>query len=186
MTMHPNTHGAPFCSPAQILWFYDANLLYQVFSDAGTPLLASAFLISPKVLAQLGAAAGDVESACAVAGRYSPADLAKLAEATGGAISNGGMKLLKLNADLAFAAGRQQRGYRTEMEFPQIGRAYELLEKLRLGERIFSFTEVEEAGVGSLQDQGNTVARRPPLATTLANRYFGTRGREYRIPPGGG
>lgn len=180
MALTPNTSSTAFCTPAQLLDFYDENLLGQLADDTGNPVSPTGLLNNAKVAAALSAAAGDIEAACSVAGRYLPSDLQALIAAGG----NGALRLARLNADLAFASLRERRGYRSEADFPQIARAFLFIERLRLGERIFAFVEVEQAGVGSMQDQGATALRTKPLATTVARRYFGRRGRCY--PAGNG
>ncbi len=178
MAQLPDTSQTAYATAAQMLTFYDYNLLGQLASDTGVPVTAAALLADPNLAAALSAAAGDIEAACLVAGRYRPEDLNAL-------VTNGGVaatKLAKLNADLAFASMRERRGYRTEEDFPQVKRAFDLLDRLRLGERIWSMLDSEQAGVGSRQDMGASVLRQEPLATSVAKRYFGMRGRCYTPP----
>ena len=183
MAQTPDTNGSAYCTPAQMLTFHDAQLIGQLVSDVGTPVSAPSLLSNATLALLLSSAAGQIETACTVGGRYRAQDLLAMAQDTG---SNGAAYLAELNAHLAFGKLRQRRGYRTEDEFPEVKEARETLERLRLGERILPFDESEQAGVGTRTDQSVCNPRRYlPLSTTTARRYFGVRDRSYSKPPGG-
>jgi hypothetical protein len=120
--------------------------------------------------AALDAAAGEVESACLMGGRYTPTDLATLTGVS--------QKLLwRTIARLALGdllGGRRQ----PLMPTPEsVKESRVLLEQLRKGERIFGLVELQTAAQPSLIDDAASTTR--PSITKIASRYFGFRSK-YR------
>jgi hypothetical protein len=182
MGLTPNSSSSPFCTPSQMMSFYDVNLMGQLCSDSGTPITVAALPSNTNFLNAIQGAAGDLELACVTGGRYLPSDLTNLANSG----SNGSFILAKLNASLAFQTLRERRGYYDHSEWPDLERAQETLEKLRLGERCLPFVESEAAGDGTQQPMGWNSQRKIPLATQVARRFFGRRAEQYRPRSYGG
>jgi hypothetical protein len=128
------------------------------------------------LLAVLLGASGELESACQVGNRYSAADLAAL---TGSGLH----RVRKVVADLAFWALCQRRTPQSgnPETVPGAKQALEELDRLRKGERIFSFSESADAGLPE------TVRPDPSLneagrAVIQAKRLFGSHNTGYGDP----
>jgi len=118
---------------------YDARILGDLIQDTGTRTTNTVTIAADaNVAASLADASGLIESACFVGNRYSAADLSGLA-------GNGLALIKRITCDLAFALLRQRRGYDLE-QFPLVEKTYALLDRLRLGERVFDVDEVEDKG----------------------------------------
>jgi phage gp36-like protein len=131
-----------YATGSDLLARYDARTIGDLVQDAGTRITSS-LDTNTNLLAALEDAAGLINSSALVGNRFSEAQL-KAITGTGKAF------LVRLNCDLAFAFLRQRRGYDIE-QFPLVKESFGLLDRLRLGERIFDCDEAKEAGLASYQ-----------------------------------
>lgn len=119
-------------------------------------------------------ASGQVEAAATVGQRYAHGELTALA----GSGTVGGELLKGLVCDLAFwyLAKRRKPSLRQD-DVAGVPEAYELLDRLRAGERVFPFSETQDAGLAdvvALDRADNPVTEAEPLSTR-AVRFFGHR-----------
>jgi phage gp36-like protein len=134
-----------YATPQDLLIRYDERRVADLVSDTGTR--SAAPLTSPVVAAVLEDAAGIIDSACRVGGRYSIADLAAMA-------GSGHYLLVRLSCDIAYGLLVARRGYSTtdmKVMAPQLEFANKMLDDLRKGDRvldIFGFP-VSPGGAGS-------------------------------------
>lgn len=128
-----------YAQPADLLARHDARLIGDLAQDTDTRQTPTQLLTDPNVIAALTDASGTIESACFVGERYSSSDLSSLP-----ANSNG--LLMRLTCDIAFAYLFQRRGYNYMDKMPALKYSFDLLDRLRLGERVFDVGEVEEKG----------------------------------------
>lgn len=166
----PTSGAAAYATVADLLIFHDWQQVADLASDDGTRPTKASLASNEILLRELKAASGLVESACLVAGRYTPADLAIL---TG----NSAEYLKALVSHLAFWDLTQRRNPMANPdEVPGAKVALDTLDRLREGHRIFGLIEVQDAGnpslatikAGSLADQNRVIRR--------ADRLFGYRG----------
>lgn len=155
-----------YATAQNLLDRYDARRIADLVSDSGTRTLAPQS--SPVLLACLDDASGEVDAACRVAQRYTSADLS-------GLTGNANALLVRLVCDLAYGMLVARRGYAANdnaVMAPREKIAFDMLEALRRGERIFSGEDQAEAGV-------NVVT----LRTTTTGRDSGTDlvGRSQRL-----
>lgn len=120
-----------------------------------------------KLLTFLRAGAGEIESACAISKRYSPADLNSL---TG--VSQQLLQSLNSYRALWALFKRLRPGTANPDEVPGAKESAILLQDLRNGERIFSFEESAEAGLPSVN---------PPMPSQLQTGFIV--GRAARLFP---
>lgn len=167
MALTPNSSANPYCSPAQYQNFVDVRLTGQLVRDDGTIATASELLSDPVLAAHLAAASGEVEAAALYGGRYLPSDLQAL---------NGvsAQWLAKLVANLAFGSMMQRRGYDLQ-KYPQVVDALAQLEKIRAGDVILAFAEIEQAGVAASRYRTLAEIESARLLTrsTAALRFMG-------------
>lgn len=147
-----------YATPADLLVRYDARLLGDLVQDANVRLTSAQLLTDANVIAALLDASGLIESACFVGQRYTSANLNGL---TGNSLG----LIKRLTCDFAFAFLRMRRGYDYE-QFPLVKESYKLLDRLRLGERVFDVAEVEA--------KGNPTSNVISLATILAQNKVST------------
>jgi len=144
---------------------YDSRTLGDLVSDTGTRVVAG--LATNAVLLQaLDDASGLVESACFVGNRYLSTDLTGLP-------TNSNALLERITCDLAFALLRQRRGYDIE-QYLGVKESYELLNRLRLGERVFDVAEVKDKG----NPTDDAIRKQTLIQQNLLRdntRYFATR-----------
>jgi hypothetical protein len=175
----PNSASEPYCTPANFLVYHDWKLVASLVRDDESDLPTKADLLDDgtdageMVVAFLMAASGELESACQVAARYSPADLAALTGA-------GAARLSKLVADLAFwrLSQRRQPNAADPKNVPGAVQALEDLDRLRDGERIFPFVESADAGLPSVSDPDLSQQANPLIQE--ASPYFGTHRTVFR------
>lgn len=118
---------------------FDVRELGQLASDSNTQLSSVQLQTSSPVIAALTDASGIVLSALYTAYKYKAADLS--------ALSTESSNLLKrITCDLAFVYLAQRRGYTYKEKFPLIEDSYELLQKLRNGERVLDVEDNKNAG----------------------------------------
>lgn len=169
MPQTPNSSTTAFATPAELAQFRDYRIMAQWIKDDDTIATYAEFLASPVVQQALLAATGEIETAASVGGRYRRDDLAAL---TGAAL----VKLKQLCCDLAFAVLARRRLATVKSEdLSGVEEAYDLLDKLKNGERIFPLQETQDAGLGT--DVNILINQNPnnPPITWVARRYFGRR-----------
>ena len=164
--------AVPYCPASTLFEFHDWNQCADLLRDGDGPRPTRLRLLDPasregEMLAGLLlAASGELESAALVGRRYAAADLAGLAGA-------GLSRLQKVVADLAFwsLVQRRQPAGGDPKTCPGAVQALEELDRLRNGERIFSFDESAGAGLPSVSQLG--VDRHAVPLVEAAWRYFG-------------
>lgn len=177
MAQTTNSSSVPYCTAPQFFVYY----AYQLAADMIRPQPAAP---RPSYLAMIDPAnpagktlltfllqgAGDIEAACIVSARYSPADLQSL----GGASA---AMLQKLNAARSMWAiyQRLKPGTARPEDVPFAVESEKLLQLLRDGERVFSFVETAQAGLPSVS---------PPQPSMLVTGNIV--GRASRLFPGYG
>jgi hypothetical protein len=171
----------PYCTPADVLTFHDANLVAELCVDDGSTLTLAQLLTHPVLVRSVKRAAGDVEMAALVGKRYTPADLA-------GLTGVGQQALQGLTADLAFWHLYKRRYVQVKpQDVPGAAEALQMLSDLRKGERIFPIEEVADAGIGieaTPLDVTSGKPVRPPIPVSeRARPFFGTRGRDMDCGP---
>lgn len=117
-------------------------------------------------------ASGEVESACLVGKRYTPAELASLTGSTK-------RLLVAIVCSIALYRAAERRNPLTAAkDVPGYAAAKEQLELLRKGEAVFGLIEQMEAGIGpSVTPLVATDGTDPRRTVTQARRYFGDRDR---------
>lgn len=173
MPQTPNSASAPYCSARQFLTCYSPAWVRDMLraTAAGPPpsYLAMCDPNNPagaRLLEHRSIAAGEIESACTVATRYTPADLNALT----------GMSqqlLVKLNAARAGWSLAQFLKPITARpdDVPFAKESWELLEMLKDGVRIFGFYESEAAGLPTVNPAQPSQLITPNVVS-YANRLF--------------
>lgn len=119
-------------------------------------------------------ASAELESAVTIGNRYKPSDLTDMAAST--TVSK--ELLINLVVDLAFwwVVKRRKPGIKPD-QVAGVGEALDMLERLRLGERVFPFTDTQSAGlpdVVALDEETHVETAAEPVSVR-ANRFFGVR-----------
>lgn len=170
----PLSNLTSYCTPAQAVPFIDQRLVGELINDLDVRIAPAALLTNADWISLLQAASGEVESACMVAGRYNPSDLA-------GLTGNSAVFLQKLVARLAYGELFARRYPDREMP-AQVEQAWKLLEKLREGQMIFGLVETQAAGqLSAPQFVSVGDVQLLSLTSYMAGRYFGLRGNLERI-----
>lgn len=177
MAMTPSSSATPYCSAAEFFDFYTQPLAADMLkSDPDGPrpsylaMLDSTNPAGAKLLNALRRGAGEIESVCQIAARYTAADLL--------ALDGMSAVLLKgLNAARAMWSiyQRLKPGSAKPEDVPGAKESFELLKDLRDGAKVFSYEEVQDAGLPSVQ---------PPSPQNLQTPNVV--GRAYRLFPGYG
>jgi len=164
----PLSGASSYCTTAEFLQRVDWRSIADYCSDLSVKLTREALLTNEVLLAALQAASGKVESACTVAARYSPDDLAAL---TG----NSAQLLKTVITGLAIWEIFQRRPEKSAELPMRTKEAESYLDRIRLGERVFGIQEVMEAGnvTNRVMDEGRWQTLN--LTTNQARRFFGTR-----------
>lgn len=177
MPQTTNSSSVPYCSAPQFFTFYAYQLCADMLrAQPEAPRPSQLAMLDPtnpagqKLLSFLQLGAGEIEAACSVSARYSPADLNAL-----GGVSQ--VTLQRLNAARTMWAiyQRLKPGTARPDEIPFAVESEKLLENLRNGERVFSFVETQQAGLPSVN---------PPDPTLLITGNIV--GRASRLFPGYG
>jgi hypothetical protein len=166
----PVSSSTPYCTPTILLQYYDARQIGDLLLDTTPGQRASSQAISagdPRVENALAWASGEIEAACLVAGKYAVADLQAL---TGMSLAN----LQGLCATLAFWKLVCRRYPKAEMP-DDVKWAFEKLERLRSGERIFGLQDQIDAGTEVIEQETLPDIFERNLTTTQASRFFGQR-----------
>lgn len=179
--MTPLTASSSYCSASRLFAFHDWRTAADAVVDSDTtPRPTKASLVDSGsqygaiIAATLLSASGEVEAACLVGKRYQPTDLQSL---TGSGLAF----LEKLVADLAFwhLCQRRQPIAANPDNVPGARSAVDMLERLRIGERIFAFDEAAAAGLPSVVEPAAANTWQGERQTVRqAQRFFGTRGRD--------
>lgn len=135
-------NSTPYCSATIALYYIDTRQWGDALYDNGTRATAAQIIADPTMAELLLSASGEIEMAAVRGARYLPVDLATLAaSATASAAT-----LRKMTAWLAFTDAWMRR--RPADQVPQMGVwAYQLLDALGKGEKIFSIQENIEADI---------------------------------------
>ncbi len=148
----------PYCTPNQSLAYVDARQWGDVLLDNNTRERQASLPNDAYFNEQLLAAAGDIEAACLAGERYTILDLQGLTGASAA-------YLRKLNAWLCYG-NLFMRRRPASAELPVMATwAFNVLDQLRSGARIFSLQAPAAAG---LQTHGCTTG-----PSVQARRYFG-------------
>lgn len=151
MPQTPLTTATPYATAADLFVFHDWQQVGECLVDRGAPtpqratLTNTASPLGATLNRMLLAASGQLESACLVGKRYTPADL----QALNGA---GAERVKKLVCDLCFWQLRQRRqpGAADPKQVPGALEAHETLTALRQGVQVFGFLESAEAGLDAV------------------------------------
>lgn len=154
MAQHSNSSDVAYCTPAEMLLCYAPSIVADMLKPPTVPTapppsyLAMIYPTHPaciKLTFHLKVGAGEIESACAIAKRYTPNDLAAL---TG--VSQ--VLLKKLNAARGMWSLCQELKPLTAQPdvVPMAAESGELLKELRDGMKIFTFEETQDAGLPSV------------------------------------
>jgi hypothetical protein len=131
--------GSPYLTAAQYIYHRDARPTGDLARDDGTRLDPGSLAGDPTIEELLGAASGELESACGVGRRYTPADLAELS-------GNSAAYLRHIIAGLAYGYLLDRRGDPSLPVPAFVTAARDALERLKEGTAIFGFLETELAG----------------------------------------
>ena len=130
---------ATLASVTDLIYRFDVRTLGQLASDDNTQIASGALLTSEPVLAALEDATGLINSALYTAYKYNATDIAGLSDESSGLLK-------RLCSDIAFVYLAQRRGYTYKEKFPLLEDSYEILQKLRNGERILDIDDNKDAG----------------------------------------
>ena len=171
--MTPSSSASSYCSGAEFLLYYDVRVVGDLLADDGTQVASGSVAGNSKLAECLLAGSGDVEAACLVAERYTPTDLAAL---TGAADA----LLRRIVAALAMQYLRQRRARPDDKLLPEFEWAQKFLDRLRLGEKIFGFTEVQEAGQMAGREDSFSKRQESNGMVYQASPFFGNRAYRQR------
>lgn len=128
-----------YLTNAEFLQRFDARLVGDLVQDVNTRASSGSLATDTNLTAVLNDASGWVESACFVGQRYTTTDLTTLP-------TNSLSLLKRLVADIGLVFLAQRRGYSYKDKYPLLEESIKLLDRIRLGERVFDVTEVEKKG----------------------------------------
>lgn len=171
----PNTTAVPYATGTDLVTKRDWRTVGDLITDNDVrPPNAAAVAASPIVADALLTASGEIESSCYYGGRYSTQDLV--------ALTGAGQALLKqICCDLAFWILKKRRSPAlTPDQVSGAMEAFEKLDKLRLGEKIFPFEETADASLGETTVAIDPNSTTNPPVSSLARRYFGGRSNTWR------
>lgn len=178
--MTVNSSFASFCTPAQFVLVFDYRSFAQLSADNDIPLSESAFLASPILSAKLQIASGKVEMAATRGARYDPIkDLQKLVLPVAGQVSNGGWALIEIVASItAFELFGRRYESMTQYMQSKVEEANILLQALENGEKIFPFTEAQQAGLLAEHRETPQDVQNRNGTVVIAKNLFGRRGNQ--------
>lgn len=151
--MTPDSAGSAYCTPVRLFDFYARSVVADMLrATPDGPRPSYLAMIDPanpanaRLQVALNKGAGEIEAACGVAQRYTPADLDALTGVSRDLLDglNAARGLWALYVKLKPGTGRPE-------ECPGAKESQELLEALKQGDRIFGFEETMEAGLVSVQ-----------------------------------
>lgn len=140
------SNGDAYLAVSDFLARVDTRTVGRLCSDTNVPVAPDALLTDPNLAAALQDAAGQVESACLLGGRYSAADLAAL---PGGSPAQG--LLFRLITQLAVIYLYQRRPLPDIEKALQYEQAMATLEALSQGTRLFGIQEAISADLVDLE-----------------------------------
>lgn len=160
----------PYLTPTEFADSVDWNLLAQLFGSGAEPLTKAQVIADPRVLRSLKEASGQIEAACFVGRRYDREALASLS-----GVSRAYMNRIVCNLAVIFCYGYRDGMAPPEGVLLRYEEATRELERLRLGESIFSFAEHAEAGLPSTsripdRDLDAWISATPPYRRFLGDR----------------
>jgi hypothetical protein len=168
------TSATTYCAADVFIETHDARKVGDLLLDNGT---RDADPESSTIVARaLLWASGMVETACLKGARYTPTDLA--------ALTGAGQSVLEtLVADLAFwfLCKRRHKVAVKAKEIAGVEEAFEMLQWLAEGERIFSFQETADAGLPATETETPDQKDDRFGVATIAERYFGRVSRRMPI-----
>ena len=167
MPLTPISSATAYATPADMATRYDVRTTGDLVEDDGTQESSANLLTNAKLLALLADASGEVESACLVAGRYTPADLQAL---------TGNSQQFLVGLVCAITAQRlyERRWLEGDDVLPRYEWAQQYLKKLSTGENIFAFAEVAAAGLPKDQFMTDFDFQRLNMVSGVT-RFMGTR-----------
>jgi hypothetical protein len=172
-----------YCTPARFLQGYDWRTVGDLLNDYDQrPTYQS--VVSSTILVQLlQEASGMLETACFVGNRYSTADIQAVINQGGNGASYVQGIVAGMTMWLLF--DRRPELYQ-RYELPKKAEwASEVLDRLRLGERILPLQENANAGLPNSQVLTPALVFQQNLSTTEAFRFFGVRGNQMSPGTGG-
>lgn len=186
MAMTPLSSATPYCTPVQMLSHFSSEEVRSLCTGgpAVSPpteveILTTGSASNLILVNALVRASGEIEMAAMVGERYRPADLQALRDS--GTVASSA--LTGLTADLCFwHLAKRRHPPMDQKEVPGAAEAYETLERLRVGEKVFPFEEVVEiddiqaTGDGESTSPSGGRGQRTRFSEGPARRYFGTRG----------
>lgn len=164
----PLSSASAYAGVADLTAYHDERHVRDMCGDADARETGD-LSANAKVTKALLRASGEVEQAVLVGGRYTPEMLAALTGAS--------LEALKgLVADLAYWHLSKRRYPQQKVsDCPGAEKAFEMLELLKAGERVFGLQEVHDATVLEPVDMSTDSTGNETRITDLANRYFGQR-----------
>ena len=151
-------------SVADLINRFDVRLLGQLATDDNDPLNATELASSTVVLQALNDASGLVISALYTAYKYNEDVLDDLGTYSQSLIE-------RITCDLAFIYLAQRRGYSYQEKYPLMEESYDILQKLRNGERVLDVEVNKDAGNTATAVVAATDKTNANLITTKT-RYF--------------
>ncbi len=165
---------ALLCPVSEFIARVDYTAVSMLASDDESPVSPAT---SPRVLAALRDASGDVEAAALLGERYDADDLALILATD----TNARGKIYRIVSDLAWVYLWEGRPNKDSAEPPSLRRTLFYLDQLAAGTRIFGFHETVEAGrmesfvetAKDVEDRRGVVFAADRLFGVRANREFG-------------
>ena len=155
---------ASLASVNDLIARFDVRTLGQLGSDTNTQLSSVDLQTNEATLAALQDATGLVNSALYTAYKYASSDIDDLSDESAGLLK-------RITCDMAFIYMAQRRGYTYKDKFPLIEDSYEILQKLRNGERVLDIADNKDAGNTATAIVATTDLINANLATA-SYRYF--------------
>ena len=170
MSVTLNSATSSYLSVANLLIRVDARWIADLVSDTGSRVAVDSLATNATLLGIIKGACGELESVCAVGRRYDKAALTTIA-------ASGTMAaelMLDILSDLTV---RRLWRRRPDKGNPpgEYQRVEEHLQKLRDGERIFSTSEHQEAGLVQSRVPTPRELNEKHFAYREASRFFGPR-----------
>jgi phage gp36-like protein len=162
-----------YASPSDLLLRFDNNLLGMLVNDNSVQQTPTQLLTNAPLQAALDDASGAIESALYTAYKYTANDLQNLTH-------NSASLLKRITCDIAIVYLCQRRGYDYKDKFPMSETSFEILQKLRYGERVLDFADNEQAGLSATDYISTVQLEHDGFVTTNAN-YFPSCGCGYGL-----
>lgn len=172
--MTPASSPYPYCTSMQFFDFYSRQLAADMLRSAPEAprpsylaMLDPANPVGARLAYFLKKGAGEIEAACSKGHRYEPADLLALDGVSA-------VLLQGLNSARAMWGlyCRLKPGSARPQDCPMASESEALLKELRDGNLIFTFTEVQDADLPSVQPQGDPQQLLTANVVSRAQRLF--------------